>query len=477
MNIPDRGVGLTYFLSLEPFIQSNIDLIDVIEIEPQNFWHHTLSDEFKMDKEVMEKIKNIPCKKIIHSVSIPIGGTVIPDYKQILLLNNIIKEIESPWISEHLSFNSVRYNGIMFNTGFLLPPIQSKRSVEYISRNINILKDEFQVPFAIETGVNYLKPNNNEVRDSEFVRMIVERSECGILLDLHNIWANELNGREKVEDFISNIPLDKVWEVHLAGGTREDNYWLDAHAGTIPDQLIEIAKNVIPRLRNLHAIIFELYPSYATKIEQNILREQLKILHSLWDIRGSDIREYSYESGIYNYNEPDYIPEEWEYTLARLVNGFKINTLLGDRLSSDPAIPLYNKLISSFRASMIARALPLTTRLLMLSLDIESILSDFWKIDMPKLFTTDEALSFIKYLEDLDLKIEYLKDILTLEKTILLCKIEDKNEIIYFKYNPLKVLESLLKMQLPSSVEPGIFEIKIGENGISNIDIADTNER
>ena len=62
---------------------------------------------------------------------------------------------------------------------------------------------------------------------------VAECADCGILLDLHNLFANGVNGRQSVEEFIAQLPLERVWEIHVAGGVELDGYWLDAHSGGV----------------------------------------------------------------------------------------------------------------------------------------------------------------------------------------------------------------------------------------------------
>jgi len=121
---------------------------------------------------------------------------------------------DSPWVTEHLSFNAITE----FNTGFFLPPCQTQQGLEIAIKNIKILQDEIQRPIAIETGVNYLKPNNREMNDGAFVSAIIEATGCGTLLDIHNLFANQLNGRQSIANFLKEIPLEHVVEMHIAGG-------------------------------------------------------------------------------------------------------------------------------------------------------------------------------------------------------------------------------------------------------------------
>ena len=87
--------------------------------------------------------------------------------------------------------------------------------------------------------MNYLKPRGDEIPDGEFVAQPVESADCGILLDLHNIYCNQLNGRQSMEKYLSQIPLEDVWEVHLAGGSELNGFWLDAHSGAIRNHCLK----------------------------------------------------------------------------------------------------------------------------------------------------------------------------------------------------------------------------------------------
>jgi Protein of unknown function (DUF692) len=81
------------------------------------------------------------------------------------------------------------------------------------------------------------RTRSSAVRLSAYVAAIAEQADCGILLDLHNIWTNQRNGRQPVTDYIAQLPLDRVWEVHLAGGFETGGFYLDAHVGAIDPEL------------------------------------------------------------------------------------------------------------------------------------------------------------------------------------------------------------------------------------------------
>jgi hypothetical protein len=173
--------------------------------------------------------------------------------------------------------------------------------------------------------------------DGEFFRVIADKADCGILLDLHNLWCNQLNGRQSVLDVLSEIPLDRVWEIHLAGGKSFNEFWLDAHSGLVPSQVMELAEEIIPRLPNLKALIFEIMPDYilAEKLKIDALVNQLIEMKKLWGLRSksrSINTRYKNQAYLFSSNyahsvqTPD--SEEWKNTLGSLVIGNSRNSAL-----------------------------------------------------------------------------------------------------------------------------------------------------
>ena len=144
--------------------------------------------------------------------------------------------------------------------GFLMPPLQTQAQAELAADNIRRRRAATGLPFAFETGVNYFAPRHGEMPDGEFFATVADAADCGILLDLNNLWVNQKNGRAPIEEVLAALPLERVWEVHLAGAEFAHGFWLDAHCGAIDPDLAAIAAEVAPDLPNLGAIIFEVAP-------------------------------------------------------------------------------------------------------------------------------------------------------------------------------------------------------------------------
>lgn len=414
----------------------------------------------------MEHIARLPGRKLIHSVGTPVGGTVAPDPEQLRLLGAMIERFGAPWASDHLSYNQTPE----FATGFFLPPRQTREGIATVSSSIRQLQDALGVPIAVETGVSYLRPRSDEIPDGAFVAAVVESAGCGLLLDMHNVFTNALNGRQPVDEFLDSIPLERVWEMHLAGGMELDGFWLDAHSGAVPEPLVAICRALIPKLTHLRAIVFEIFPSFVPLAGLDLVRQQVELLHELWAHRAD---EPGPSSGIaLTVEGPDgddrLPPAAWERALGELVIGRSPSTEVPE-LADDPGVRIVEGLIHEFRASMIVGVLRLTSRLLMLALGTEAfrlILSDYWAKVPPQMYASLEAEAFAKHLERLDLAVPHLGELLTFERAVTQTLTDGETRIVQFTVEPLPLLRALAEGRLPD--EPpraGRYEIELTPDG------------
>lgn len=128
------------------------------------------------------------------------------------------------------------------------------------------------VPVAFETSVNYLRPHQDELSDGCFVRSVAEAADCGILLDLHNLLSNERNGRDSLRAVFDEIPPERVWEIHLAGGMQYRGYWLDSHSSHIEGELFDVARAIVAECPNIRAIIFQMMEQHIDERSRDALR-------------------------------------------------------------------------------------------------------------------------------------------------------------------------------------------------------------
>jgi uncharacterized protein len=396
------GVGLVWSPALDPLCRGR--LVDVVEVEPETLWLRTPDGGFT--SYARPALAHLPQPKLLHGVAGPVGGTCLPIAGHAETLAGDIAALKPAMVSDHLSlthFTPSAGEAPAF-AGFLLPPLQSSAGVRLAAANIRrrqaMLGD---TPFAVETPVSYLPPAPGEWPDGAFVAAVIEAANCGLLLDLHNVLCNARNGRQSVRDFCAALPLERVWELHLAGGEAEAGFWLDAHAGLADDELMELAAWLVPQLPGLRAIIFEIVAERIPAVGLDAIAGQLEAMRRVWETRGSAPR-HERLAGPAPTADPEIGPGGWERLLGAALLGQPEPPLGASmaqwRRGAAPALDLYQKLAGEARASAVAAGAPLTTRALLKAhggAGTRRLLADFWRGAPPGRLTIDEARSFLRY--------------------------------------------------------------------------------
>lgn len=458
------GVGIIYFPGLEEVLKAGEELIDVVEFEPATIWYKRSNGQFHVNQQALGFFADLPFHKLIHGVGFPVGGTIPPDKNSFNPFREAASKLKPVFVSEHLSFNKVHIGEDVAETGFLLPPLQTGDGVEQSVANILLFKQEVNCPFAFETPANYLKPIPGEMSDGEFFARVAEQSNCGILLDLHNLWCNQINGRQNLMDVIDNLPLERVWEVHIAGGDWLDGYWLDGHSDLIPEPLKEIASEVIPRLTNLKAFNFEIMPEYlqAKHLSVDDILAELEFMKKIWrEPKILDFKSHQIEANPVSCSP--FSPVQWEETLMNSIMGNEEKNS-NQLFSSDQGVRIYQKLIEKIRAGMFASTLTLTFRYLLLTIGEKKtmvIAREFWRKTTPNLFSSEEAVKLADFLQAQHLGIPYLDEIMKYEIAHHKAQIEDRSQTVTLGFNPDSVFPMLGQGNLPTDIEEGVYQVSI----------------
>jgi uncharacterized protein len=465
MNLPELGVGLNWSPELDRISKDNEDLIDVVEVEPQSLWRRDIdTDGLMLDQVSLQNLRQLRKPILAHSVALAVGGTQPAPCMELSNLSATAKELSSPWVSEHLSFNRIADEAGEWQSGFLLPPRQTIAGVAAAIASVQALSAGVTMPLAVETGVNYLRARSDELPDGEFVARVAEGADCGILLDLHNVWTNARNGRQPLAEYIDQIPLERVWELHLAGGHSHRGFWLDSHSGMVSPELMELATRIVPRLPNLKAIVFELFPAYLPKILPSAFRTQLEALHRLWDRRNTASSIFGPKRFSQSPSDSPPVPAEWEQTLGKLAVHKPCTSPLAQELRRDPGLSVIREMVEKFRGSMVVRTLRLTSRLIMLERGpayLEQLLAEFWKSHAPQPFALDEAKAFAGFLREQKPYVPFLPEVLAYDCAVIAVALDGEERRVPFGADPLPLLRALGAGRRPTEITKGKYEIRL----------------
>ena len=451
----ELGVGLVYWSALTPLFESGDAA--VLELEPQTLWSKSGTSSgysYRLNEPLFESIAGLPQPKLMHGVGQPLGGTVDDPIDYVPLLRRMADRLQPAWVSEHLSFNRVHRGGRVTECGFLLPPRQTHAATRVAAANVRRYGRALGRPVAFETGVNYFRHPAGELDDGEFFKAVAEQADSGILLDLHNLWCNERNGRQRLVDALEQMPLDRVWEVHLAGGMALDGFWLDAHSHGIPGELLELAAEVIPRLQNVGALIFEILPEHLPNIGIEGVHRQLESLRELWQLRPArhlqvrlPTRAAASAPALADVAEV----RAWEVAVADGLQG------RGGELASEPGAAVLRRLITDFRSASLTRGLRYTITALLAGAGVEPtrhLLDEFFSSSAPDAYAAVESHAFARFLarKNVVKQVPYLAEILAFEKALLSATLFGESTELRWTTDPTRLLEGLDAGRLPSDL-------------------------
>jgi uncharacterized protein (UPF0276 family) len=281
------GVGLEYQSALRPFIEGSRGSFDFLEIIPDLAWadfgpgHEPRYQEDAETKQFLEVLRRgMPI--ICHSIGLSIGSAHQFDLDHVAQLACWYEWLSFPWQSDHLSYNRAEYEGGEINVGLTLPLPLDGETLDLLVPRIRAIQRSVPVPFALENNVYFFELPEMEFAEPEFLNLLCERADSYLLLDLHNLYVNSRNLGLNAHDFVDALDLDRVVEIHVAGGMERDGFYLDAHSGPVPEPVWKLLDAVLPRCRNLGGVVFELLGSWYDDLGETGLSSQLSRLKEMW---------------------------------------------------------------------------------------------------------------------------------------------------------------------------------------------------
>ncbi|MEO6980859.1 MAG: DUF692 family multinuclear iron-containing protein, partial [Mucilaginibacter sp.] len=289
--------------------------------------------------------------------------------------------------------------------------------------------------------------------DGLFVNRVAEEADCHILLDLHNLLVNQRNGRQTVKEFLSHLDYERVIELHVANGIYYKDYYLDAHSGASDDELLGILEDVVGKLPNLKALMFEITPDYFMKVPEAEIRGQLIKMRRIWDKKGHHFKKHVPDRAEGKTFDESISVNEWEHTVGSIILGRKPEGLLANELLRDKGVAIVKDLVFHFRASLLISMFKLTTRLLRLSVGEEVFniyVEDFFSSVFPELLPVILAEQFSAYITANRFKVPHLAQIMEYELATIRTAIDKQTRHVNFNFDPLPVMAALEKAELPA---------------------------
>lgn len=248
-----RGKNLGFGLGLRvphySYILENLPRLDWFEAITENYLP-TAGGPAEKPLRTLEKIRShYPI--VFHGVSLSIGSTDPLDFDYLKKAKELYRRLEPEWVSDHLCWTGVGGQ----NLHDLLPLPYTEEALAHVAVRIRQVQDFFEREILVENVSSYVQFRDSSMSEWEFLAALSEEADCGILLDINNIYVSHRNHGFDPLDFLNGIPVKRVGQFHLAGHTDEGERVIDTHDHPVRDEVWELYRHAVRKFGNVPLLL------------------------------------------------------------------------------------------------------------------------------------------------------------------------------------------------------------------------------
>jgi uncharacterized protein (UPF0276 family) len=241
------GAGYSYRRAYRPETYAHRGRIGVLEIVAEHFMFGDAESERELDL-LAEHFTLVP-----HGLDLSLGSADGIDAAYLERFAALVQRVGAPWWSEHVAFT--RAGDVRI--GHLAPLPFTEEALDVVARNLETVRRRIgDLPCALENIAAPFVLPGAAMSEAEFLGRLVERTGCGLLLDVENASANAVNFGGDAEAFFDALPAAAVVQLHVAGGEWIDGNYVDSHARAIAEGVWDLVESACRRFP-VKAIVVE----------------------------------------------------------------------------------------------------------------------------------------------------------------------------------------------------------------------------
>src|SRR5258708_4773301 len=222
---PNLGLGVGFRTAHFGYILRHRPKVDWFEVVTENFLDTGGRPLWILD-QVAERYPIV-----LHGVSMSVGSPDPVDWTFLGKVKALARRVRAIWVSDHLCWTGVAGR----NLHDLLPLPYTEETLRHVVRRIREIQDFLERPLILENPSSYVEFKSSTLPEWEFIARMAKEADCGILLDVNNIYVSAFNHGFDPEAYVRAIPPDRVAYYHVAGHTNLGSHILDTHIGPVID--------------------------------------------------------------------------------------------------------------------------------------------------------------------------------------------------------------------------------------------------
>lgn len=180
---------------------------------------------------------------VLHGVSLSIGSADPIDEGYLDALATLCAEVEPAIVSDHLCWSS--FGGHTVHDLWPLP--YTAEVVDYVVARVAHVQERLGRRILLENPSSYVAFADAELSEAELLAEIARRADCGILLDVNNVWVSCQNHGWDPTRYFQALPVDRIGQIHLAGHSHEGALLVDTHDHPVCDDVWALYRDAVRR--------------------------------------------------------------------------------------------------------------------------------------------------------------------------------------------------------------------------------------
>jgi uncharacterized protein (UPF0276 family) len=259
-SLPKLGVGIGFREQFRADVFLHRNKIDFLEITADHYF-----DANRKKLEELELLKqHFPL--IPHGLNLSLGSAESVDAQYLEKFADLVEKLNPAWFSEHLCFTKSGGRQI----GHLAPVPYTDEAVKVFVSNITRVKRKINAPLILENITYNVRFPSSEMSEAKFITKILEETDCGLLLDITNLYINSINHNFDWREFLAELPSERIVQLHFVGLHKHEKRLIDAHAHKTDDEIWEVFREVCRRADVKGAILErdENFPPFTEILEE-----------------------------------------------------------------------------------------------------------------------------------------------------------------------------------------------------------------
>jgi uncharacterized protein (UPF0276 family) len=258
----------------------------VLDEQPRVDWFECISENFMVaggnPRRVLRQVRE-RYPVVLHGVSLSIGSVDPLDPQYLDELAALARETEPAWVSDHLCWSSVGGN---FSHD-LLPLPYTEEALAHVAARVRQVQDKLKRQILIENVSSYVTFTQSTLTEWQFLAELCERADCGLLLDVNNVFVSAFNHRFDANQFIDGIPVGRVGQIHLAGHSDYGTHLLDTHDHSVCDGVWALYRRAVERFGRISTLVEwdDHIPPFAEVLAES--RRAAEIEREVLDVRAA----------------------------------------------------------------------------------------------------------------------------------------------------------------------------------------------